>query len=127
MFRRNFLTCFISDPVGVKLRHDIGINNICWEMDYPHSDSSWPSGPEELAEVCAGVSDDDINRMTHLNAMEWYSYDPFAVIPREHATVGALRAQAAGHDISIKSYDTGRHGGEKNRSLAQMAANGANR
>jgi predicted TIM-barrel fold metal-dependent hydrolase len=127
VFRRNFLTCFINDPVGVKLRHDIGINNICWEMDYPHSDSSWPAGPESLLDVCDGVSDDDIDRMTHLNAMDWYRYDPFAVIPRDQCTVGALRAQAADHDISIRSFDTGRHGGVKNRDLVKMAATNANR
>ena len=34
VFREHFLTCFISDPVGVKLRHDIGIDNIAWEADY---------------------------------------------------------------------------------------------
>src|SRR5206468_3853098 len=49
VFRRHILTCFIADPVGVQLRNDIGIDNICWEMDYPHSDSSWPAAPEELA------------------------------------------------------------------------------
>ena len=49
VFREHFLTCFISDPVGVQLRHQIGIDNIAWECDYPHSDSSWPHAPEEVA------------------------------------------------------------------------------
>ena len=49
VFRQHFLTCFISDPIGVQLRHQIGIDNIAWECDYPHSDSSWPYAPEELA------------------------------------------------------------------------------
>ncbi|GIT46500.1 MAG: hypothetical protein Ct9H300mP12_10850 [Acidimicrobiales bacterium] len=47
-----------------------------WGMDYPHSDSNWPTAPEELSEVFAGVSDEGINRITHLNAMDWFSYDP---------------------------------------------------
>ncbi|HEX4791037.1 MAG TPA: SDR family oxidoreductase, partial [Actinospica sp.] len=34
--------------------------------------------------------------------MRWYSFDPFAHIPRERATVGALRRAAAGHDVSIR-------------------------
>ena len=29
------------------------IDNMCWEQDYPHSDSSWPHAPEELAAVAA--------------------------------------------------------------------------
>jgi predicted TIM-barrel fold metal-dependent hydrolase len=105
VFREHFLTCFISDPVGVKLRHDIGIDNICWEADYPHSDSMWPGAPEELGEVLEreAVSDEDINKITHENAMRWYSFDPFAHVPRERATVGALRKQAEDHDTTIRS------------------------
>jgi hypothetical protein len=45
VFREHFLTCFISDHVGVALRNEIGIDNICWEADYPHSDSMWPGCP----------------------------------------------------------------------------------
>jgi predicted TIM-barrel fold metal-dependent hydrolase len=121
VFRDHFLTCFISDEVGVKLRHDIGIDNISWECDYPHSDSSWPSAPEELAAVFDGVSDDDIDKITHGNAMRWYQYDPFVHIAREDATVGALRRAAGDHDVSIRSYDQGRFA-EKSTGLADLAA-----
>ncbi|MCX5346492.1 amidohydrolase family protein [Streptomyces mirabilis] len=105
VFREHFLTCFISDPMGVKLRHEIGIDNIAWECDYPHSDSMWPEAPEELMGVMErfDVSDPDINKMTHENAMRWYSFDPFTHVPREQATVGALRKRAEGHDVSIRS------------------------
>ena len=53
VFRQHFLTCFISDPVGVAMRDRIGVDNIAWEADYPHSDSMWPEAPEELAQVFA--------------------------------------------------------------------------
>ena len=104
VFREHFLTCFISDPLGVRLRHDIGIDNICWECDYPHSDSMWPGAPEELWDVLQAcqVPDEDINKITHENAMRWYHFEPFTHVPREQATVGALRKQAEGHDISIQ-------------------------
>jgi predicted TIM-barrel fold metal-dependent hydrolase len=110
VFREHFLTCFIADPVGVNLRHDIGVDNIAWECDYPHSDSSWPEAPEELVKVASQfqVPRVELDKITHQNAMRWYSYDPFASIPKEDATVGALRKKAAGHDVTIKSYDHGR-------------------
>ncbi|GGV35772.1 amidohydrolase [Actinomadura cremea] len=109
VFREHFLTCFISDPVGVQLRHRIGIDNIAWECDYPHSDSSWPGAPEELATVTAGVPDADVDKITHENAMRWYSFDPFVNgRTKESATVGALRAEAGDHDVSIRSRDKGR-------------------
>jgi predicted TIM-barrel fold metal-dependent hydrolase len=115
VFRRHVLTCFIADPVGLQLRHEIGIDNICWEQDYPHSDSSWPRAPEELHSVATryGVPDDELNRITFENAMRWYRFDPFVHRPRERATVGALRAEVAGHDVSIRSMDRGRHGRER--------------
>ncbi len=105
VFREHFLTCFISDPVGVTLRDKIGIDNIAWEADYPHSDSMWPGAPEELWDVLTenNVPDDEINKMTHENAMRWYSFDPFIHIAREQATVGALRKAAEGHDVSIQA------------------------
>jgi predicted TIM-barrel fold metal-dependent hydrolase len=108
VFREHFLTCFISDPVGVSLRNLIGIDNIAWECDYPHSDSSWPTAPEELAAVADGVSDSDLNKITHENAMRWYSFDPFAHRPREKCTVAALRAENPDHDVSIKAQGTGK-------------------
>jgi hypothetical protein len=108
VFREHFLTCFIADPIGIQLRDLIGIDNISWECDYPHSDSSWPEAPEELAAVAAGVPDDELNKITHENAMRWFSFDPFAHRTKEMSTVAALRAEAAGHDVAIRSYDKGR-------------------
>ena len=51
----------------------------------------------------AGVTEAEAAKITHENAMRWYSFDPFAYVPREQATVGALRDAAAGHDVSIRS------------------------
>jgi predicted TIM-barrel fold metal-dependent hydrolase len=120
VFRSHFLTCFIADPVGVGLRHDIGIDNIAWECDYPHSDSSWPHAPEELVAVAArhDVPRADLDRITHENAMRWYSYDPFAHVPRQQATVAARRERAAGHDVAVRSYDKGRF--ERTRTGADL-------
>jgi predicted TIM-barrel fold metal-dependent hydrolase len=95
VFRERVVTCFIEDPTGIKLRHDIGIDTITWECDYPHSDSTWPTSPEKLGKDLAGVPDDEIDKITHLNAMRVYRFDPFSRRPREKCTVGALRAEAS--------------------------------
>jgi predicted TIM-barrel fold metal-dependent hydrolase len=111
VFREHFLTCFISDPVGVELRDQIGTDNICWEADYPHSDSMWPDAPEELDAVLKkyDVPDSDINKMTYENAMKWYQFDPFKYIPKEQATIGSLRKSAEGHDVSIQALSKHDH------------------
>ncbi len=102
LFHERFITCFIDDAAGVKNRHDVGLDKITWECDYPHSDSTWPESPERLLRSLDGVPDDEIDAMTHINAMRLFHYDPFSRIPREQATVGALRALATGVDTSPK-------------------------
>ena len=76
------------------MRHEIGLETITWECDYPHSDSTWPTSPERLMKSLDGVPDDEINQMTYINAMRDFHYDPFAHRPKEQCTVGALRAEA---------------------------------
>jgi len=40
----------------VKLIDLYNIDNVCWESDYPHSDSSWPDGPEILEPLLSALS-----------------------------------------------------------------------
>jgi len=101
VFREHILTCFIDDVAGIALRHQIGLQNISWECDYPHSDTTWPKAPETLARSLVGVPDDEANLITHGNAMRWFRLDSFERLGRERCTVGALRAQAKGVDLSI--------------------------
>ena len=54
------------------------------------------------------MPDDELDKITHENAMRWYSFDPFAHVAEGGGTVGALRAEAGGHDVAIRSFDKGR-------------------
>jgi predicted TIM-barrel fold metal-dependent hydrolase len=108
VFREHFLTCFIDDKFGVAVRDWIGTDIMMYECDYPHSDCVWPRSPEVLFEGLQDISDEDINKITHLNAMREFSYDPFSILGRENCTVGALRAQAKHVDTSLRSYGGGR-------------------
>ncbi len=103
LFRERFITCFIDDAAGLKNRYDVGIEQMTWECDYPHSDSTWPESPELLAQTLTGIPDEEVDAITHLNAMRLFRYDPFASIPREQATVGALRGLATDVDVSERS------------------------
>ena len=103
IFNEHVIVCFIKDPVGVEMRHHMNIDNITWECDYPHSTTTWPRAPEEVMKYFSDVPDEEIDKITHQNAMRHFRYDPFVHIPRDNATVGALRNQAAGWDVSPKS------------------------
>jgi predicted TIM-barrel fold metal-dependent hydrolase len=107
VFSERVVVCFIDDPVGVALRHRVGLDRICWESDYPHSDSSWPTSPELLMKsldaVPGGVPDDEVDQITHRNACHHFRFDPFAHRPRAGCTVGALRGEAAGVDTAVRA------------------------
>jgi hypothetical protein len=105
VFNEHMVTCFITDDFGVESRGRLDLNNVTWECDYPHSDTTWPKSPEVFWKTVDdnGVTDEDIDRISHLNAMRHYSFDPFSVTPRQQCTVGALRSKVAGHDTSIQA------------------------
>ena len=105
MFRKHFLACFISDPSGLLLRDRIGIDNIAYEVDYPHSDCTFPGSPEELWEhiVEAKCTDEEINKITYQNAARFFGLDLFKHVAKKDATVGALRARAGDVDLRTRS------------------------
>jgi len=105
MFRKHFLACFISDPSGLLLRDRVGIDNIAYEVDYPHSDCTFPGSPEELWEhiLAAGCTDEEIDKITYVNAANWFGIDVFKHIPKEQASVGALRKRAAAAGVDLRT------------------------
>jgi predicted TIM-barrel fold metal-dependent hydrolase len=105
VFMERVVLCFIEDDFGARHAREIGTNRICIETDYPHSDAIWPDAPERMMQAWAGtdLTDPEIDEMTHENAMRFFRFDPFSIRAREKCTVGALRAEASGHDVSIQS------------------------
>jgi predicted TIM-barrel fold metal-dependent hydrolase len=109
-FRRHFLNCFIDDAFGLQNINAIGEDMIAYECDYPHSDTLWPEVPEYLWKSVEHLTETQIAKITHLNAMRFYRFDPFKHHKREDLTVAALRAQARakGVDTTPKSSDGAR-------------------
>lgn len=99
VFRSNFLACFIDDAVGLRLLDLIGPEVVCLEVDYPHSDTTWPRTPEVLASNLAGIDPEAVAAITHRNAMRAFDFDPFAHRAPELCTVGALRSEATHVDV----------------------------
>ena len=101
VFKRHIITCFIDDQFGLKSLDYLNDDMVCYEADYPHSDTLWPSCPEFLWASINGFPEEKINKITHLNAMREYSYDPFSIFGgKEACTVGALRHLGRDVDVS---------------------------
>ena len=95
--------CFHEDAFGLSVRHQVGIDQISWECDYPHADSTWPKSPELLWDSIKDFPVEEIEKISWQNAARFMRLDPFKNVARKDATVGALRARAAHVDTSLMS------------------------
>jgi hypothetical protein len=113
-FRRHFLNCFIDDAFGLRNIKDVGEDMIAYECDYPHSDALWPEVPERLFETVSHLTDEQIDKVTHRNAMRHFRFDLFGRHSRKELTVGALRAAAKARNV-----DTTQKSSEGDRPVAR--------
>jgi uncharacterized protein len=72
LFKRQIYVDFWCETAGVELRHFIGMNNIMWESDYPHSTSTYPESWDFVERTLKGVPQDERNQLLYGNAMNLY-------------------------------------------------------
>jgi predicted TIM-barrel fold metal-dependent hydrolase len=63
------------DAIGIRLRDVIGVDNMMWGSDYPHSESTFPQSRKILAEILKGVPDDEQARIAGDNTARVYNFD----------------------------------------------------
>lgn len=71
-FRRQVYATFQDDRVGVVTRDFVGVDNLMWASDFPHSDSTWPHSREVIARDFEGVPEEDTRRITATNCSNLY-------------------------------------------------------
>ena len=88
-FRRNVVLSFQEDAIGIRLRDTIGVDNMMWGSDYPHSESTFPQSRKILAEILAGVPEDEQARIVGGTTARVYHFDVArltpAAAPRDNA------------------------------------------
>jgi len=73
-WHRNLFAVFQEDEVGVQLRHRIGIDNMLWGNDFPHSESTWPRSRKFLEQMFANVPAEDRRKLTCDNAARIFRF-----------------------------------------------------
>jgi predicted TIM-barrel fold metal-dependent hydrolase len=74
-FRRNVVLSFQEDAIGIRLRDAIGVDNMMWGSDYPHSESTFPQSRKILAEILSGVPEHEQAKIVGGNAARVYRFD----------------------------------------------------
>ncbi|MGE0878727.1 MAG: amidohydrolase family protein [Acidimicrobiia bacterium] len=72
-FKRQVWATFMEDPVGLRERHHIGIDNIMWASDYPHSETTWPNSKSLTDEWFTEYGDEDKAKILWKNAAKLYN------------------------------------------------------
>ena len=73
--REHALWGVFDDPIGIQLRHMIGVDKIMWSTDFPHIVTRWPKSRELVQEQFAGVPEDEKRAMLAGNAVKFFHLD----------------------------------------------------
>ena len=74
-YYRQIYGCFFDDVYGLDNLEKVGVNNICFETDYPHSDSTWPHSKETAEKLMGHLPEDVIYKLMRGNAIEMLGLD----------------------------------------------------
>lgn len=69
-YYRQIYGCFFEDNYGIDNLEKVGLANVCYETDYPHSDSTWPKSKEVAMEMMGHLPPETIKRLVRTNAQE---------------------------------------------------------
>jgi threonine dehydrogenase-like Zn-dependent dehydrogenase len=72
---RSVFGCFFRDEHGIRSLAEVGEDNITFETDYPHTDSTWPDTKEIAGEMFAGLDDAVVRKFVRGNAIRMLQLD----------------------------------------------------
>ncbi len=69
--------CFTADRVGLANLDMVGVDNICFETDYPHTDTTWPNSKEYVEKMVAdaGLDAETTYKVLRGNAIKMLELD----------------------------------------------------
>jgi len=73
--------CVFDDLAGLKARHDVGIGQILFETDFPHSDGTFPHSRKVAHDLfeAAGMDADECRAVLRTNAIDAYGLERFGI------------------------------------------------
>jgi predicted TIM-barrel fold metal-dependent hydrolase len=74
-FHEQIYGCFFDDAHGLRSLDEIGVENVTFETDYPHSDSTWPHSKKVAEEIMADLTDEQVRKIVRDNAIRMLRLD----------------------------------------------------
>jgi predicted TIM-barrel fold metal-dependent hydrolase len=74
-YYRQIFGCFFRDRHGLASLDVVGEDNITFETDYPHTDSTWPETKKVATDMMAGLDPQVVRKIVRGNAIRMLSLD----------------------------------------------------
>lgn len=73
--------CIFDDDTGLRNRDAVGMDQICFETDYPHAQATFPHTAHALEKMCrrADLSDEEIYKLARGNAIRAFGLERFGI------------------------------------------------
>ena len=60
---------------GIESIEAVGEDNVCFETDYPHTDTTWPFSRDEVEKMTASLTDEQRYKVLRGNAIRMLDLD----------------------------------------------------
>ncbi len=74
-YYRQVFGCFFRDRHGLRSLEECGVDNVMFEVDYPHSDSTWPDSKAVAMDLMAGLPESTVTKLVRGNAISLLGLD----------------------------------------------------
>jgi predicted TIM-barrel fold metal-dependent hydrolase len=74
-YYRNMYTCFFRDRHGLDSLDKVGEDNVTFETDYPHTDSTWPHTKQVALEMMGHLPEATVRKIVRGNAIRMLALD----------------------------------------------------
>ncbi len=74
--KKHFLFSFIADPISMKVRDLIPVDNLLWGTDFPHSAGSYPNSRQTLDLIFDGVPESVKRKILVETPCKFFGLDP---------------------------------------------------
>ena len=82
VLRRNFWFCTLGDASTIDTRHTIGVEHVMVEVDYPHSDGTWPDTQATIEKLWGHIPPAELRLMCCENAARLFRHPlPEKILP----------------------------------------------
>lgn len=73
--------CIFDDEVGLANRDRIGMDQLTFEVDFPHADTTWPHTKKVAEDICAKakLSQEEVYKLMRGNAIKAFGLDRYGI------------------------------------------------